>query len=47
MMATTLAMKRPYPERKVVKTEAELRIFQGQIAKARNSTRYCPRGMVI
>jgi hypothetical protein len=27
MMATTLAMNKPYPERKVVKTEAELRIF--------------------
>jgi len=47
MIATTLAMKSPYPERNVVKTEAEARIFQGQIAKARNSTMYCPRGMVI
>ena len=47
MIATTLAMKSPYPERKVVKTDAELRIFHGQIAKARNSTRYCPRGMVM
>lgn len=27
-------------------TEAELRIFQGQIANARNSTMYCPQGMV-
>jgi hypothetical protein len=46
MMATTLAMKRPYPERKVVKTEAELRIFHGHIANAKNSTMYCPRGIV-
>jgi len=46
-MATTLAMKRPYPERKVVKTEADDRIFHGQMANARNSTMYCPRGMVI
>ena len=47
MIATTLAINRPYPERKVVKTEADERIFQGQIAKAKNSTMYCPRGMVI
>ena len=40
-------MKSPYPERKVVNTEAEARIFQGQIANARNSTIYCPRGIVI
>jgi hypothetical protein len=40
-------MKIPYPERKVVNTEAELRIFHGQIANAKNSTMYCPRGMVI
>ena len=46
MTATTLAMKRPYPARNVVKTAAEARIFQGQMAKAKNSTRYCPRGMV-
>lgn len=39
-------MKRPYPERKVVKTEADARIFHGQIANARNSTRNCPRGIV-
>lgn len=47
MMATTLAMKSPYPERNVVNTVAELRIFHGQIAKARNSTINCPRGMVM
>lgn len=46
IIATTLAIKRPYPERKVVKTEADARIFHGQIANARNSTRNCPRGMV-
>jgi hypothetical protein len=40
-------MKSPYPDRKVVKTEAEDRIFQGQMANARNSTIYCPRGIVI
>jgi hypothetical protein len=47
MIATTLAMNSPYPERKVVNTDAELRIFQGQIANARNSTKYCPLGIVI
>lgn len=46
IIATTLAMKMPYPERKVVKTLAEARIFHGQMAKARNSTTNCPRGMV-
>ena len=46
IIATTLAIKRPYPERKVVKTEADARIFHGQIAKARNSTRNCPLGIV-
>ncbi len=40
MTATTLAMNRPYPARNVVNTLAEARIFQGQMAKARNSTRY-------
>lgn len=46
-MATTLAMNTPYPERNVVKTEAELRIFHGQMANARNSTMYWPRGIVM
>jgi hypothetical protein len=40
-------MKRPYPERNVVNTDAEAKIFQGQIAKARNSTMYWPRGIFI
>jgi len=31
MIATTEAMKRPYPARKVVKTEAEARIFHGTV----------------
>ena len=30
-----------------MKTEAEDRIFQGQIANARNSTMYCQRGIVM
>jgi hypothetical protein len=47
MIATTLAINSPYPERNVVKTEAEERIFQGQMAKAKNSTMYCPRGIVM
>jgi hypothetical protein len=47
MIATTEAMKRPYPDKKVVNTAALAMIFQGQIAKARNSTRSWPRGMVI
>ena len=40
-------MKSPYPDRNVVKTDAEARIFQGQIAKARNSTINCPRGILM
>lgn len=47
MMATTLAMKSPYPDKNVVKTDAEARIFHGQIANAKNSTMNCPRGMLI
>jgi hypothetical protein len=38
-------MKSPYPDRKVVNTEAEARIFQGQMANAKTSTIYCPRGI--
>jgi hypothetical protein len=47
IIATTLAINRPYPDRKVVKTEAEDRIFHGQMANARNSTIYCPLGIVM
>jgi hypothetical protein len=46
MIATTDAMNRPYPARKVVNTEADARIFHGQIAKPSSSTRNWPRGMV-
>lgn len=39
-------MNRPYPDRKVSKTPADAWIFHGQMAKARNSTTNCPRGIV-
>ena len=46
MIATTDAMKSPYPAKKVVNTAADDKIFQGQIANPRHSTRNCPRGIV-
>lgn len=46
-MAATLAMKIPYPDKNVVKTLALAKIFHGQIANARNSTMYWPRGILM
>lgn len=45
-MATPLDVKMPYPDRNLVKTDADARIFQRQIANERNSTRNWARGIV-
>lgn len=46
IIATTEAMNSPYPLKKVVKVDALVKIFHGQIAKARHSTNSWPRGIV-
>lgn len=42
-----MAREHLQPDKKVVKTDAEVKIFQGQIAKPSSCTRNCPLGMVM